>query len=233
MDHALIETLTGWAHEYNDPKYFQEDPIIFPTKFAGMLRNGEASLADVEISALLSSHLAWGRRSMIVRDCDRMLEEMCWRPYDYVMNGEYRDEDASMHRTIKWKDFAGICSRLKGIYSTRDSIEGLTDAEIRCLIFGQKEDRKAPNKKISMMRRWLTRDDGKVDLGVWKDSDKKDLILPLDVHVYDQATALGLTSRRQKDIVTAREITDAFREIWPDDPCLGDFALFGYGVTHR
>jgi uncharacterized protein (TIGR02757 family) len=233
MDQSLKETLTGWAHEYNDPKYFQEDPIIFPTKFAGMLRNGEASLADVEISALLSSHLAWGRRSMIVRDCDRMLEEMYWRPYDYVMNGEYRDEDASMHRTIKWKDFAGICRRLKEIYSTRDSIEGLTDTEIRCLIFGQKEDRKAPNKKISMMRRWLTRDDGKVDLGVWKDSDKKDLILPLDVHVYDQATALGLTSRRQKDIVTAREITDAFREIWPDDPCLGDFALFGYGVTHK
>ena len=229
----MKETLTGWAHEYNDPKYFQEDPIIFPTKFAGMLRNGEASLADVEISALLSSHLAWGRRSMIVRDCDRMLEEMYWRPYDYVMNGEYRDEDASMHRTIKWKDFAGICRRLKEIYSTRDSIEGLTDTEIRCLIFGQKEDRKAPNKKISMMRRWLTRDDGKVDLGVWKDSDKKDLILPLDVHVYDQATALGLTARRQKDIVTAREITDTFREIWPDDPCLGDFALFGYGVTHK
>ena len=229
----MKETLTGWAHEYNDPKYFQEDPIIFPTKFAGMLRNGEASLADVEISALLSSHLAWGRRSMIVRDCDRMLEEMYWRPYDYVMNGEYRDEDASMHRTIKWKDFAGICRRLKEIYSTRDSIEGLTDTEIRCLIFGQKEDRKAPNKKISMMRRWLTRDDGKVDLGVWKNSDKKDLILPLDVHVYDQATALGLTARRQKDIVTAREITDTFREIWPDDPCLGDFALFGYGVTHK
>ena len=229
----MIETLTGWAHEYNDPKYFQEDPIIFPTRFAGMHRNGEASLADVEISALLASHLAWGRRSMIVRDCGRMLDEMCWKPYDYVMNGEYRDEDASMHRTIKWKDFAAICSRLRNIYSTRSSIEGLTDAEIRCLIFGQKEDRKAPNKKISMMRRWLIRDDGKVDLGVWKNSDKRSLILPLDVHVYDQATALGLTSRRQKDIVTAHEITDAFREIWPDDPCLGDFALFGYGVTHK
>ena len=229
----MIETLTGWAHEYNDPKYFQEDPIIFPTGFAVMHRNGEARLADVEISALLASHLAWGRRSMIVRDCNRMMEEMCWKPYDYIMNGEYRDEDASMHRTIKWKDFAAICSRLRNIYNTRDSIEGLTDTEIRCLIFGQKEDRKAPNKKISMMRRWLTRDDGKVDLGVWKNSDKRNLILPLDVHVYDQATSLGLTSRRQKDIVTAQEITDAFREIWPDDPCLGDFALFGYGVTHK
>lgn len=83
------------------------------------------------------------------------------------------------------------------------------------------------------MRRWLVRDDGKVDIGVWKRSDRKRLILPLDVHVYGQATALGLTSRRQKDIVTAQEITDAFREIFPEDPCLGDFALFGFGVNNR
>ena len=233
MEESLKETLIGWAQEYNDPKYFQEDPIIFPTRFAQKYRTGDASLADVEISALLAAHLAWGRRSMIVRDCGRMLDEMDWRPYEYVMNGEFRDENASLHRTIKWCDFAAICRRLKDIYSTRDSIEGMTDTQIRCMIFGQKEDRKAPNKKISMMRRWMTRDDGKVDLGVWKNTDKKDLILPLDVHVYDQATALGLTCRRQKDIVTAQEITDAFREIWPDDPCLGDFALFGYGVTHK
>ena len=233
MEESLKETLIGWAHEYNDPKYFQEDPIIFPTRFAQKYRTGDASLADVEISALLAAHLAWGRRSMIVRDCGRMPDEMDWRPYDYVMTGDFRDENESLHRTIKWCDFAAICRRLKDIYSTRDSLEGMTDTQIRCMIFGQKEDRKAPNKKISMMRRWMTRDDGKVDLGVWKNTDKKELILPLDVHVYDQATALGLTVRRQKDIVTAQEITDAFREIWPDDPCLGDFALFGYGVTHK
>lgn len=170
---------------------------------------------------------------MIVRDCGRMFDEMDWKPYEYVMNGEYRDEDASLHRTVKWSEFAGICSRLRMLYSVHDSLEGLSDMDFRCRVYGQKEDRKAPNKKISMMRRWLVRNDGKVDLGVWNSSDRKRLILPLDVHVYDQATALGLTSRRQKDIVTAREITDAFREIWPDDPCKGDFALFGYGVTHK
>ena len=233
MDTALKETLAGWAEEYNDPKYFQEDPIIFPTRFARSHECGEASLADVEISALLSSHLAWGRRAMIVRDCDRMFEEMSWRPYDYIMNGEYRDEDISLHRTIKWSEFAAICNRLRDAYSTRNSLEGMSDMEIRCRIFGQKEDRKAPNKKISMMRRWMVRDDGKVDLGLWKNSDKKDLILPLDVHVYAQASALNLTSRRQKDIITAPELTDAFREIWPDDPCKGDFALFGYGVNNK
>ncbi len=264
MNENLKETLTAWAEEYNDPKYFQEDPIIFPTRFARLYEAGEASLADVEISALLASHLAWGRRAMIVRDCGRMFDEMGWKPYEYVMSGEYRDEDASLHRTIKWSEFAAICGRLRHLYSEQmsasdafrhgdlschsghstprsgldpespaPSIEGLSDAEIRVKVFGQKEDRKAPNKKISMMRRWLVRDDGKVDLGVWKKSDKSRLILPLDVHVYDQATALGMTARKPKDIVTAREITDAFREIWPDDPCKGDFALFGYGVTHK
>ena len=231
MDQIVKETLIKWAEKYNDPQYFTEDPIIFPKHLAGKYAAGEAALADVEIAALLAGHLAWGRRAMIVRDCNRMLDEMCWRPYDYVMNGEYRDENVSMHRTIKWHDFAAICRRLKDIYTATDSIEGMSDMEIRCRIFGQKEDRKAPNKKISMVKRWLVRDDGKVDLGVWKKSDKKDLILPLDVHVYTQATALGLTARKQKDLLTAVEITEAFKEIWPEDPCKGDFALFGYGVT--
>ena len=233
MDKKTECLLKEWAETYNDPVYFQEDPIIFPTRFAREHAEGRASLADVEISALLSAHLAWGRRAMIVRDCGRMFDEMCWKPYDYVMNGEYRNEPVSLHRTVKWSEFAAICGRIKDIYSSVDSIEHLSDADIRVKIFGQKEDRKAPNKKINMMRRWMVRDDGKVDLGLWKNTDKKELILPLDVHVYAQATALGLTGRRQKDIVTAQEITDAFREIFPQDPCLGDFALFGYGVTQK
>ena len=233
MDKKTENLLKEWAQTYNDPVYFQEDPIIFPTKFARDHAEGRTSLADVEIAALLSAHLAWGRRSMIVRDCERMFDEMCWKPYDYVMSDEYRNDPVSLHRTVKWCEFAEICARMKEIYSSVDSIEGLSDAEIRVRIFGQKEDRKAANKKINMMRRWMVRDDGKVDLGLWKNTDKKELILPLDVHVYAQATALGLTQRKQKDIVTAQEITDAFKEIFPDDPCLGDFALFGYGVTQK
>ena len=29
------------------------------------------------------------------------------------------------------------------------------------------------------------------------------------------------------------EILDAMREIWPEDPAKGDFALFGYGINHK
>lgn len=233
IDGQTRERLISWAEEYNDPKYFSEDPIIFPKEIAERLHSGEGyRTADVEIAAIIAAHLAWGRRSMIVRDCGRAMDEMDWRPYSYVMNGEYRNDDASLHRTVKWSEFAAICDNLKKVYSERETIEGMSNQEIRCLIYGRKADPKAPDKKINMMRRWMVRNDGRVDLGLWKGSSPADLVIPLDVHVYDEAVALGLTSRKSKDIVTAMEITDSFREIFPGDPCKGDFALFGYGVTH-
>lgn len=233
MDRKTVELLREWADTYNEIEYFREDPIAFPRRFAELRKQGKASLADVEIAAVLAAHLAWGRRSMIVRDCGRCFEEMGWKPYDYVMRGEYKKGPESLHRTVRWADFAAICSRLRSLYEASESLEGMSVDLMRTEIYGSKADKSAPNKKINMMRRWMVRDDGKVDLGVWKDTDPGELIIPLDVHVYAQARALGLTQRRSKDLKTALEITDAFRDIFPGDPCKGDFALFGYGVTHK
>lgn len=228
MKRQTAELLREWAEEYNDPKYFEDDPISFPREF---VRRG-SSLQDIEIAAVFASHLAWGRRAMICRDCGRLFDEMEWRPYDYVMSGSYRNDESSLHRTVKWSEAAGICGRLREWYTWHDSLEALSAKEIRSIVFRRKDDPKAPDKKINLMRRWMIRRDGKVDLGVWQHSDPAGLLVPLDVHVHAQATALGLTRRKQKDINTALEITGKFREIWSDDPMLGDFALFGYGVTH-
>ena len=211
MTTKTIAQLREWAETYNDPKYFEEDPIAFPKEF---VRRG-ASLQDIEIASVFAAHLAWGKRAMIVRDCTRLFDEMEWRPMDYIAAGDYRSDDSSLHRTIKWSEIAGICGRLREWYSWHDTLESLSAKEIRSIIF-----------------RRLVRDDGKVDLGLWKNTSPSELILPLDVHVYGQAQALGLTKRKSKDLKTAVEITDRFREIWPEDPTLGDFALFGYGVTH-
>ena len=228
MNDHLKQQLIEWAETYNDPSYFQEDPVAFPREFVSR----GASLQDIEIAAVFAAHFAWGRRAMIVRDLQRLFDEMEWRPYDYVSQGDWRNDETSIHRTVKWSEVAGICKRLREWYSWHESLESLNASEMRSTIFNQKEDRHAPNKKINMMRRWMVRDDGKVDLGLWKHTPKSGLIIPLDVHVYDQAVSLGLTSRKQKNLETAQEITDAFREIFPDDPAKGDFALFGYGVTH-
>lgn len=228
MTSGLKEQLIDWADKYNDPVYFDEDPIAFPRRFA---RDG-ASLKDIEIASVFAAHFAWGRRAMIVRDCERLFDHMEWRPLDYVMSGDWRNDPVSIHRTVKWSDTAAICRRLKDFYTAQDSLETLSAKQIREVVFGQKPDAKAPDKKINMMRRWLVRDDGKVDLGLWKHTSPSELLIPLDVHVYDQAVALGLTSRRSKDLATALQITDAFREIFPSDPAKGDFALFGYGVNN-
>ena len=233
MDKTTVELLRDWAETYNDPAYFREDPIAFPARFAEMEKRQTRCLKDIETAAVFASNFAWGRRAMIVRDCTRLFDHMDWKPYDYVMRGEWRNDGTSIHRTVKWSEVAAICSRLKDIYERVDSLEGFTLEMFRTGVFGQKPDPKAPGKKINMMRRWMVRDDGKVDLGVWKNTSPAELLIPLDVHVYDTAAAIGLTSRKQKDIVTVREITDAFSEIFPGDPCKGDFALFGYGVTHQ
>lgn len=116
MKESVKQQLIEWAEKYNDPVYFQEDPVMFPRKFAQDMAEGRAVLQDVEIAALFAAHFAWGRREMIVRDCNRLFEEMEWRPFDYVKAGDWRDEDASIHRTTKWSDVARICKRLKEWY---------------------------------------------------------------------------------------------------------------------
>ena len=62
------------------------------------------------------------------------------------MRGNWRDDPVSIHRTVKWSEVAAICARLKSIYVGQDSLESLGVPEIRTLVFGQKEDAKAPNK---------------------------------------------------------------------------------------
>ena len=42
---------------------------------------------------------------------------------------------------------------------------------------------------------------------------------------------LGLTDAETFSLKNARNITAALAEVFPDDPCLGDFALFGSGVN--
>ena len=65
-----------------------------------------------------------------------------------------------------------------------------------------------------------------------EENEPADLLIPLDTHVCRMAYRLGLTDRQTFSLGNARRITGALEEIFPGDPCLGDFALFGYGVSH-
>ena len=220
-----MHELETYARKYNSPEYFKTDPIIFPKHFCELLQRREACLQDVEIAAVIAAHLAWGRRDMIVRDCNRAFDEMGWHPYDYVRGGCYRDEDKSLHRTVKWSEFAKICRNLKLFYEENESLEILSQDEMRTRIYGQKSDPSAANKKINMLRRWMVRNDGIVDMGLWKHISPADLIIPLDVHVHRVALETGLTKRRQADLKTALEITEGLKKNLPRRSLPGRFRV--------
>jgi uncharacterized protein (TIGR02757 family) len=85
-------------------------------------------------------------------------------------------------------------------------------------------------KRINMALRWLVRDDGIVDMGVWQSIPKSKLYIPLDVHVGNTARDLGLITRKANDRKTVVELTGILRTLRPDDPVYYDYALFGIGV---
>ena len=76
--------------------------------------------------------------------------------------------------------------------------------------------------------RWLVRNDGIVDLGMWSVLTPAQLFIPLDVHSGNTARAIGLLSRRQNDRRAVFELTEHLRAFKPDDPVIYDFAFFGY-----
>ena len=74
------------------------------------------------------------------------------------------------------------------------------------------------------------RDDGIVDMGLWKSIPKSKLYIPLDVHVGNTARNLGLLDRKANDRRSVEELTATLRSLRPDDPVYYDYALFGIGV---
>jgi len=248
----IVTLLESEAARINHPDFIAEDPVQFPRRFE--------RLEDIEITTLLTSAIAWGRRSMICRDCDRMLALMGHDPYRYVMEEGYEDlPDQNIHRTFFASDLRHFLRGLHLIYSRHGSLqeyarhyrigeseappwelariinEALAEANggagnSRCLPLNLSD---TALKRLNMGLRWLVRDDGIVDLGVWDVIRPSQLRIPLDVHVGNTARSLGLTERKANDRKTVEEITSAMRTIRPEDPALFDYALFGIGVTAK
>lgn len=85
-------------------------------------------------------------------------------------------------------------------------------------------------KRLNMALRWLVRNDGIVDLGVWDVIKPSQLFIPMDVHVSEVSRELGLIERKSNDRKAVEELTEVCRTMCPDDPAIYDFALFGIGM---
>ncbi len=245
----LKRILDEKAAQYNCKEFIENDPVWFPHQFADK--------RDVEISAFLASIIAWGNRKMILSSGRKMLFGiMGGKPYDYVMSNRWSElcGDENIHRTFFVRDFVYLARGLKSIYekygsmeplfSRNDVWEGVATLRNEFLLANEGEDTKhlsnplprkgrpaSACKRLHMMLRWLSRNDGIVDLGIWQNLSPAKLMIPLDVHVARTGRRLGLITRTQNDRKTVEELTAALREFSPHDPVRYDFALFGVGVA--
>lgn len=246
-ERLLKQTLDSAAGRIHRPEFVNADPVQFPRRFS--------QKADIEVTALLTSHLAWGNRTMICRDCERLLERMEGRPAQWVLDGAFEEvaDGDNIHRTFFGRNLKHFCRGLQAVlkrYATVDDFcraNHCTDAwqlaaalnaamheanaadDSRCLPLNL---RTTALKRLNMALRWLVREDGGVvDLGLWQSLTPAQLFIPLDVHVGNTSRALGLTQRRANDRRTCAEITAALRRLRPDDPTYYDFALFGLGIS--
>lgn len=245
----LKDILDEKAAIYNCKEFIDNDPIWFPHQFTDR--------RDVEIAALLASVIAWGNRKMILSSGKKMLFGiMEGKPYDYVMSGRWNSLDGgnNIHRTFFVRDFVYLARGLKQIYEKQGSMEPFfTQNDVWDGIAALRSELQAANggdatrhisnplpgkgkpasacKRLHMMLRWLSRNDGIVDLGIWQNLSPSKLMMPLDVHVARTGRRLGLITRKQNDRKTVEELTAALREFSPEDPTRYDFALFGVGVA--
>lgn len=85
-------------------------------------------------------------------------------------------------------------------------------------------------KRLNLYLRWMVRKDN-VDPGGWVNVCTSRLIIPLDTHIYRISVKLGFTKRKQTDIRTAIEITEALKKFDKNDPVKYDFALTRLGMN--
>ena len=240
----IKEYLEELVAKNNTEAFIKNDPVQFPHRYTD--KN------DIEIVSFLVATIAWGNRKMILNNANKMLEIMGKSPYDYVMSSGWAnlDEAKCVHRTFFNRDFKYYCRGLKAIYDIQSLEDVFFNEEhdvwrgiqnFRCLMAkanGMTSKHisnpccEAPMKgsackRLHMALRWLVRNDGIVDLGVWKHLNPKDLMIPMDVHVARVSRDLGLLDRKSNDRMAVEMLTAKLREFDKEDPVKYDFALFG------
>jgi uncharacterized protein (TIGR02757 family) len=234
------------------PANIARDPIRFPRAY-----RDTGDLRDIEVAAVLSAQLAYGRVDLFGPVIARLLAtaDAHGGPAAYVLgfdDARARALDGVVYRWNRAEDFVLLFRTLQVVYRrheslgalfapgpTAASLGGAVDA-LRALLpdapsrgfktwLAHPEDGSAC-KRWLMFLRWMVRRDG-ADLGVWTHLSPRDLVIPLDTHVMRLSGFLGLTTRRDASWRTAEEVTAALRLLDPDDPVRFDFALAHLGIS--
>lgn len=244
----LKQFLNEKVEQYNQPKFIESDPIQIPHQFT--------KKEDVEIAGFLTATIAWGKRQMIIKNAQKMMELLGNSPYDFIMNHQEKDLEFEhfVHRTFNLIDFKYFIKSLKNIYQNHNGLETIFSKnikdestknsihEFKKIFFEIEHPQRTTKhvsdpikgsaaKRINMYLRWMVRNDQKgVDFGIWKTISPSVLSCPLDVHSGNVARKLGLLNRKQNDWKALQELDNNLRLLDKNDPVKYDFALFGLGI---
>lgn len=241
----LKEYLDFKVEQYNTARFIEDDPIQLPHRFTRK--------EDIEIIAFLVSQIAWGKRSMIIRSGERIIDLMGGEPYEFILNYHPNTLDF-VHRTFNNTDLDFFFQSLKRIYANggleaafdqHGEIEGIkgrivnfresflsTEHEGRSEKHISNPLKNSASKRLNMFLRWMVRKDNNgVDFGLWDSIPMSELYIPLDVHTANVSRSIGLLTRKQNDWKALEEIMIQLQQFDPKDPAKYDYALFGIGVN--
>lgn len=242
----LKELLESKFEQYNNPEFISTDPIQLVHRFERK--------EDIEIVGLLVATIAWGKREMIIRSGERILDIMGHAPYDYIQNYTGNTLPEFVHRTFNNIDLDFFFRALQSIYSRFGTLEQAfyehpeyagvqgriinfrkemlnTSHEKRSEKHLSDPSRGSAAKRLNMFLRWMVRKDNRgVDFGIWKSIPMSELMIPLDVHTARVAKELRLLKRKQNDWKALEEIMIKLRKFDSVDPSKYDYSLFSIGA---
>jgi uncharacterized protein (TIGR02757 family) len=233
---------------YNSREFVHPDPLEFLYDYDDP--------SDREIVGLVASCLAYGSVHQILKNVSIVLERI-GSPHRFLMASSLDSLIATFagfkYRFTTGRELATMLFGIKRVLERHGSLQscflsgfkGDQDtvlpalsafvAELASVFDGRPRsllpspDRGSACKRLNLFMRWMVRRDD-VDPGGWDRVPASKLVVPVDIHMHRISMRLGLTHRKQANLRTAGEITDAFRKIAPKDPVRYDFCLTRLGI---
>ena len=248
----LKEFLDLKANHYQSQDFISADPIQIPHRFT--------KKEDIEIAGFLSATIAWGNRTSIIKNANKMMKLMDEAPFDFIVNHQTSDLDVFdgfVHRTFNATDLKYFVQAIKNLYVNKGGLEfcitqHVSKMPLQTALHHFKKDffelphelrtekhladplKGSAAKRINMYLRWMVRPNTSgVDFGLWKSMRPRNLSCPLDVHSGTVARKLGILNRKQNDAKALLELDKQLRIMDSEDPVKYDFALFGLGAFEK
>ena len=246
METELKQHIIALAEKYETADLLPADPSSFMHEVDGA--------ENQEAMAFIASCLSYGARKQFFPKIQYILDAAQGNIDQWVRSGEWEssipDSTGCYYRLYTCHDMHQLLTAYNRMlqehgsmkeYVRQNAATGLEAVEAICRFFAAHDasvvvpkNTASACKRVCMFLRWMVRSGSPVDLGLWADIiDRRTLIMPLDTHVVQEATRLGLLTSRTASMSTAKKLTAAMLEVFPDDPLRADFALFGLGVDEN